>query len=274
MEKKSLTYKNSALSYRVQGEGNAIVLLHGFGEDGEVWRNQADLFPHHRLIIPDLPGSGQSELLEQTSMESLARSVVAILDAEGAEQCILIGHSMGGYITLAFADHYAERLKGFGLFHSTAYADSEEKKETRRRGVQFIRRYGAPEFLKTAIPNLYGPVSKKERKELIEEHLLSIHNFSGEALVSYYEAMIARPDRSHLLSMTSLPVLFIAGSHDGALPFEEVMRQSHLPRLSYIHILEHSGHMGMVEEPEESNKALLSYIELCERPLAKETKQQ
>lgn len=274
MEKKSLTYKNSTLSYRVQGEGNAIVLLHGFGEDGEIWRNQFDLFPHHRLIIPDLPGTGASELPEHTSMESLARSVVAILDAEGAAQCILVGHSMGGYVTLAFADHHAERLKGYGLFQSTAYADSEEKKETRRKGIQFIRRYGAAEFLKTTIPNMYGPVSKNEHKELIEEHLLSVRNFSGEALVSYYEAMIARPDRSHLLSMTGLPVLFMVGRHDAAVPFEDAMRQSHLPRLSYIHILENSGHQGMVEEPEESNKALLSYIELCETPLAKEAGQQ
>lgn len=273
MEQKHFTYKNSILFYRVSGEGNAIVLLHGFGEDGTVWRNQFDLFPNHRLVIPDLPGSGSSELIDNMSMESLARSVVAVLDAEGVDQCVLIGHSMGGYVTLAFADHHGERLKGFGLFQSTAYTDSEEKKETRQKGVQFIQRYGAMEFLKTAIPNLYGPVSKNERKELIEEHLLSVRNFSGEALVSYYEAMIARPDRTHLLSMTDLPVLFIAGRHDAALPFDDVMQQSHMPRLSYIHILEHSGHMGMLEEPEESNKALLTYMELCETPLRKETKE-
>jgi pimeloyl-ACP methyl ester carboxylesterase len=273
MEQKSLTYKNKVLAYRVSGRGPAIVLLHGFGEDGSVWRNQFDLFPQHCLVIPDLPGSGKSDLLDNVSMESLARSVVAVLDAEEIEQCILIGHSMGGYITLAFADHHHERLNGLGLFHSSAYADSEEKKETRRKGIQFIQRYGGPEFLKTTIPNLYGPVSKNERKELIEEHLLSGHNFSAEALVSYYEAMIARPDRTHLLSMTHLPVLFMVGRHDTAVPFEDAMRQSHLPRLSYIHILEGSGHMGMVEEPEESNKALLSYIELCERPMAKPSKE-
>jgi pimeloyl-ACP methyl ester carboxylesterase len=273
MELKQITYKNSTLSYRVGGEGNAVVLLHGFGEDGEVWRNQLDLFPHHRLIIPDLPGSGKSEFIDNISMESLARSVVAILDAEDIGQCTLIGHSMGGYIALAFADHHRERLKGFGLFHSTAYSDSEEKKETRRKGIQFIQRYGGAEFLKTTIPNLYGPASKNERKEIIEQHLLSVRNFSGEALVSYYEAMIARPDRSHLLSMTELPVLFIVGRHDAAVPFEDAMRQSHLPRISYIHILEDSGHMGMLEEPAESNKALLSYIELCERPIGEQTKE-
>jgi pimeloyl-ACP methyl ester carboxylesterase len=273
MEQKQLTYKNSKLSYRVRGEGKAIVLLHGFGEDGTVWRKQFDLFPGHRLVIPDLPGSGSSEMIDHMSMESLARSVVAVLDAENIEQCVLIGHSMGGYITLAFADHHRERLKGFGLFHSTAYADSQEKKEARRKGIQFILRNGGYEFLKTTIPNLYGPASQKERKEIIEEHLLSARNFSKEALVSYYEAMIARPDRTHLLVQSEVPVLFVLGRHDTAAPFDDVLKQSHLPRLSYIHILENSGHMGMLEEPEESNKALLSYMELCETPLSKQTKE-
>lgn len=273
MEQKQITYKHSVLSYRVAGEGNAIVLLHGFAEDGAVWRNQFDLFPNHRLVIPDLPGSGASELMENTSMESLARSVVAVLDAEEISQCILIGHSMGGYITLAFADHHHERLKGFGLFHSTSYADSEEKKETRKKGIEFIRRYGSEEYLKTTTPNLFAPVTKEERKELIDEHLLRLRNFSGEALVSYSEAMIARPDRSHLLSMTNLPVFFVIGRHDAAVPFDVSMGQIHLPRLSYIHILEHSGHMGMLEEPEESNKALQSFIELCEVTIKKEAKE-
>lgn len=273
MEQKKLRYKDSKLSYRVSGEGKAIVLIHGFAEEGTVWRNQFDLFPGHRLIIPDLPGSGSSDLIDNMSMEGLARSVQAVLEAEGVEQCIMIGHSMGGYVTLAYADHFHHRLKGFGLFHSTAYADSEEKKETRRKGVDFIRRHGSAEFLKTSTPNLFAPASRNERRELVEEHLVSIRNFSSEALVNYYEAMIARPDRTHLLAMTELPVLFVVGRHDTAGSFDDALKQSHMPRLSYIHILENSGHMGMLEEPEESNKALISYIELCETALSKESKE-
>lgn len=266
MEQKQLTFRDRTLSYRVSGAGPAIVLLHGFGENSTVWRNQVDLFPHYRLVIPDLPGSGSSQMIDNMSMEGLAHSVLAVLEAEKIDHCVMIGHSMGGYITLAFADHYKHKLKGFGLFHSTAYADSEEKKETRRKGIQFIRQHGALEFLKTTTPNLYAPESQKERRDLIEEHLLSVHNFSSEALVSYYEAMMSRPDRSHLLRLTQVPVLFIVGRHDTAVPFDDAMQQSHLPRLSYIHILENSGHMGMVEEPAESNKALLSYLKLCEIP--------
>jgi len=269
MEQRMLDYKDGHLSYRIHGEGNAIVLLHGFGEESSVWRKQLDLFPAHRLLIPDLPGSGSSDLVVNMSMEGLARSVLTILDAEKIDRCVMIGHSMGGYITLAFVDHYGERLSGFGLFHSTAYADTEEKKDTRRKGIQFIRQYGALEFLKTSTPNLYAPEHREARKALIEEHLASVHNFSAEALVSYYEAMMARPDRTHLLRTTELPVLFIIGRHDTAVPFEDALQQSHMPRLSYIHILENSGHMGMVEEPEEAAKALISYIELCETPLDK-----
>jgi pimeloyl-ACP methyl ester carboxylesterase len=267
VEQRAITYKNSRLSYRVSGTGNTIVLLHGFGEEGSVWRNQENLFPHHRLIIPDLPGSGLSESIDKVSMEGLASSVLAVLDAEKIDRCVMIGHSMGGYITLAFADHYGERLSGFGLFHSTAYADSEEKKETRRKGIAFVEQHGALEFLKTTTPNLYAPEHREERKALIDEHLASVYNFSAEALVSYYKAMMARPDRTHLLRTTELPVLFVIGRHDTAVPFDDAMQQSHLPRLSYIHILENSGHMGMLEEPDEAAKALLSYIKLCGTPL-------
>ena len=157
----------------------------------------------------------------------------------------------------------------FGLFHSTAYADTEEKKETRRKGIRFIQEHGAYEFLKTSIPTLYSPGSQETKKELIAEHLAEGHNFSEPALVSYYEAMIARTDRSHILKESINPVLFILGRHDVAVPIDDGLEQCHMPQLSYIHILENSGHMGMVEEPETINQALLSYIELCKTALRK-----
>src|SRR5688572_9814357 len=119
MEQKEINYNGSRLSYKVSGQGSAIVLLHGFGEDSTVWRNQETIFPDHRLLIPDLPGSGSSAIIVNMSMEGLAQSVLAVLDAEQIDRCVLIGHSMGGYITLAFAEHFGERLTGFGLFHST-----------------------------------------------------------------------------------------------------------------------------------------------------------
>lgn len=263
MEQKWLAHNNKNIMYRAAGAGTPVVLLHGFGEDGTIWRHQVNALAPYRLIIPDLPGSGASEMIDDMSMEGLADCIMAILEQEHIDRCVMIGHSMGGYITLAFAERHAERLTGFGLFHSTAYADSEEKKETRRKGIAFIRQHGAYEFLKTATPNLYAPLSKEQKSHLINEHLNSVRNFSVAALVSYYESMIRRPDRTRVLKETRLPVLFVMGRHDTAVPLQDGLQQCHMPQLSYIHILEDSGHMGMIEEPGKSNTLLQSYIPSC-----------
>jgi pimeloyl-ACP methyl ester carboxylesterase len=256
MQLKELNYNGKKLIYRTKGRGPVVMLLHGFGEDGTIWKNQYDLFLNHQLIIPDLPGSGGSEMIDDMSMEGLADAVKKIIDIEASGKISLIGHSMGGYITLAYAEKYPGGLAALGLFHSTAYPDSEEKKETRKKGISFIKQHGGYEFLKTAIPNLYAPDTKEKKFFLIEEHLTSVNSFSGEALVSYYEAMMQRPDRTEVLRNSKVPVLFVMGRYDAAVPLEDGLKLSHLPQLSYIHILESSGHMGMIEEGEKVNKVL------------------
>jgi len=203
---KKLETGGRKLFYRVFGNGKPVMLIHGFGETGDVWKNQiARLGAHFQLIVPDLPGSGQSDIIDDMSMEGIAESLKAILDKEndkaspsGNVRVAMIGHSMGGYIALAFADKYSDCLAALGLFHSTAFADSEEKKETRKKGIGFIRQHGAFEFLKNSTPNLFSPFSKAEKQELIDGFIRSLNNFSAQSLVSYYEAMMQRPDRTHI----------------------------------------------------------------------------
>jgi pimeloyl-ACP methyl ester carboxylesterase len=237
------------------------MLVHGFGEDGEVWRNQrASLEKKFQLIIPDLPGSGQSEMIDDMSMEGMAEVLHAIIHEENIDSCPVIGHSMGGYITLALVEKYWNHVNAFGLFHSSSFADSEEKKTARRKAIDSIKEHGAFEFLKTAIPNLFCQQTKDEQPKLIDEQLAVSHNFLPEALVSYYEAMIQRPDRTELLRKATVPVLFIMGKYDTAVPPEDSLKQCHLPEKSYIHILNNSGHMGMLEEPEKCNQALEKFL--------------
>ena len=265
-----LSYDGHSIFYRVIGNGRPVVLLHGFGEDGNVWKNQVELLSERfQLIVPDLPGSGQSEMIADMSMEGMAEVVRSIVDAELSKLIIgnerpakvfMIGHSMGGYVSLAFAEKYRDYLSGFGLFHSTAYADSEEKKATRRKGIQFINQHGAFEFLKTSSYNLFSQISKNKTPRLIDEFIGGLHNFKPEALVSYYEAMINRPDRVNVLKNLSVPVLFIAGKYDNAVPLNDVLEQCHLPEISYFHVLAESGHMGMIEEAEKSNNILNDYL--------------
>lgn len=265
---KEIIIGDKKVFYRIAGKGNPVVLIHGFGEDGKVWQQQSDyLQDDFLLIVPDLPGSGQSEMIDDMSMDGHAEIIKHIIDTEGLTlPLIMIGHSMGGYITLAFAKKYPRYLKGFGLFHSTAYADSEEKKNTRRKGIEFINKNGAFIFLQSTTPNLFSPFTKDQRPELIDEFIRGLNNFSAPALVSYYQAMMDRQDTTDLLKTTSLPVLFIIGEHDNAIPYKDSLTLTHLPEKSYIHILHQSGHMGMLEETTKSNTILKEFLSDMNRP--------
>lgn len=260
MQEKKIDINGMPFSYRISGEGPAVVLLHGFAEDASVWDNQLHALPGYQLILPNLPGSGGSAWTANVSMEASAELLQQFLQQLQIDRCILIGHSMGGYITLAFAELYPGRLDGFGLFHSSAFADTEEKKETRRKGIAFMRQHGGFEFVKAGIPNLYSPVSKKQQPGLLSSQEAASHGFTAEALTAYYEAMIARPDRTEILRRAKVPVLFVLGTYDNAVPLKDGLAQCHLPNLSHVYILENSGHMGMREEPQQANSALLDYL--------------
>jgi pimeloyl-ACP methyl ester carboxylesterase len=258
---KGFLYQNKKIAYRLTGNGQPVMLVHGFGEDGTVWRNQIEfLKDKFKLIVPDLPGSGQSEMVNDMSMEGMAEVLHSIIHEEEIDRCPVIGHSMGGYITLALASAYPNHVNAFGLFHSSSFADTDEKKATRRKGIESIGQQGAVEFLKTMIPNLFAGLSKDEKSELIDEQIALSHNFLPQALVSYYQAMIERPDRTNLLRNTTVPVLFIIGKHDVAVPPEDSLKQCHLPEKSYIHLLQKAGHMGMLEEPDICNHYLEKFL--------------
>lgn len=288
---KTILYQTVSLSYKSFTPGTItrptpLVLIHGFAEDSSIWDHQtAYLKNNHRLIIPDLPGSGRSSLLpDDTSsplpgnpfsplsgnsssplsgnsgMEELAGAVKAILDAEEVSECILVGHSMGGYITLAFAELYPEMVKAFGLFHSTSYADSEEKKAARRKGIDFIRKNGAAPFIKQTTPNLFSETSRSGHPEWVGTLIEKYTGFNPDALIRYYEAMIRRPDRSHVLRQFPRPVLFVLGQEDNTIPLTIGLQQSHIPNVSYIYILEHAGHMGMLESSSQAGHILEEFL--------------
>lgn len=258
---KKLRFQNKELRYRVRGQGQPVVLVHGFGEDHRIWDLQsAQLEQRFRLVLPDLPGSGTSELNSDVSMENLAEALHAVLQEEKIDSVVMLGHSMGGYATLAFAEKYPGMLKAFGLVHSTSYADNEEKKQTRRKGIEFIRTHGVPEFFKATMANLFSSHTKELNPGLVEALVNQYKDMSADALVAYYEAMMLRPDRQEVLKNFNRPILFLAGEQDTTIPYEHVKQQSRLPLLSYLHVLHLSGHMGMWEEANETGFILEEFI--------------
>lgn len=262
-----IQFQNKKIFYRAEGNGKPVILLHGFAEDGNIWNKQIPaLKEKYLLIIPDLPGSGMTQswnggcTLEDYSEVIKAIAEEVIFKEKKEKKFSLIGHSMGGYITLAFAEKYAEFLTSFGLFHSSAYADSEEKISIRRKGISFIKKNGTEVFLKTSIPNLFSEKTQKEKPELIEQLFNIAKNISPEALIQYYEAMILRPDRTDVLRNFEKPVLFIIGKNDKAVPLQSSLEQCYLPSISSVNILQHSAHMGMWEEEDLSNEYLNQFL--------------
>ncbi|MEO6231336.1 MAG: alpha/beta hydrolase [Ferruginibacter sp.] len=270
MQEKIITYNNAAICYRICGKGKLVVLLHGFAENGDVWQRQIDfLQDNFLLIVPDMPGSGQSEFVENANMDTYAEIVKLIVDTELPEKFLdnneekvnIVGHSMGGYITLAFADRYPEYLSSFCLFHSSAFADSEEKKQVRLKAIDFIQANGSYAFLKTSTPALFTKAFAEKFPSLVDELVDEGKNITPEALIQYYRAMIDRPDRTEILKTFENPVLFLIGEHDIAVPLQASLQQCYLPTQSHVHILSNSAHMGMWEEPERSNTILLKFLQ-------------
>lgn len=269
MQTKTFLFQNKKVQYKIYGEGKPVMLIHGFGEDSNVWESQINfLKKDFKLIVPDIPGSGQSEFLPEANIESYSEVIKDICDRELTDHSLpekrgmnIIGHSMGGYITLSFAEKFPHYLNSFGLFHSTAFADTDEKKETRKKAIEFIKKNGAYSFIKNSTPALFTQEYKDAYPQKVDALMEAGENFSNEALIQYYEAMIARPDRTQVLRSFSHPVLFIIGEHDQAIPFDSSMKQCHLPAISHTHILSKSAHMGMWEEEDKANDILLSFLQ-------------
>jgi pimeloyl-ACP methyl ester carboxylesterase len=265
MESKSITYRHKNICYRLYGSGSPVILLHGFGEDGRSWETQAEALSNEYLfIVPDLPGTGKSaeafDAEDEWTMEKFAMVVKTIAQQEQLNSFSLIGHSMGGYITLAFMELYPNMLNGAGLLHSTSYADNEEKIAARKKGIASIKNHGANLFLEQLIPNLYGDPFKALHPEEINMHIEATKGFSEASLISYYEAMINRPDRRHVLSSFHKPLLFIMGAEDKAVNLPDSLAQCHLPEECHVILLQESGHMGMREEARKTTTAIKEFL--------------
>jgi pimeloyl-ACP methyl ester carboxylesterase len=260
---KFIIARDVKISYYKTGIGNPVVLLHGFGEDATIWDGlHKELEGHYTTIRVDLPGTGGSEFSENdSSMDSMAAMVQQILEIEEIPNCVMLGHSMGGYVALAFAKNYPQSLSAIGLIHSTAFADSETMRETRKKSIAFIENYGAARYLQQTLPNLFAPKFVKEHRDVVDEQIRKSSYISKETLIAYIKAMMHRNESIDWLKEAGLPVLFIIGKEDYAVAFLTSMQQCHLPKISYIHILKDTGHMGMLENGILLNKMVLEFLE-------------
>lgn len=267
MKQQSIVFENVHINYNIsQSNKPAVMLVHGFGEDGSIWENQvAVLETKFRLIIPDIPGSGHSSHLKVSEAEGpilnrYAEVLHHILLHEGIVSCTFIGHSMGGYIILSFLRLYPTYVQGIGFVHSTIFSDSEERKKMREKGITFLQKFGAHEFLKQSIPNLFSPSFVTLHPEAIEKLIHKSWQFSAETLVQYYNAMIERPDSCQLIKNYQKPVLFVIGEEDKSVYLQDSLKQCHIPSVSFIKILPGVAHMGMWEAKNQVSTSLEEFL--------------
>ena len=259
---KSISFKGQSVIYRDAGQGACIVFLHGYLESGDIWNGFAGRFQEkYRVIVPDLPGHGRSGIFGKThSMEEMAGSVMEILKAEMLKKIFLVGHSMGGYVTMAFAELFPEHLAGYSLFHSTCFADTEEKRKNRRREVSLVLCGKKRQIVNVNIPKSFANDQVERLKPEVERAKKIALANPDEGIVAILNGMIQRPDRTHVLQDSSLPLLLIGGMKDNYIPADVFDKLALLsPHASAVK-LGASGHMGFIEEPAKSAEAILSMI--------------
>jgi pimeloyl-ACP methyl ester carboxylesterase len=251
------------LHYTESGRGKTLVLIHGFCESNEIWKKfQLRLSQKYRVICPDLPGFGKSPLkVKDIGVAYYAEMLKELLSFLNVEQCCMIGHSLGGYVTLAFAEKYSSMLNSFGLFHSTAFADNIEKKESRNKTIQFIEKHGVEMFAQSFVAPLFYTENRAWLKKEIAFMTSVASASSKEGVIEATKAMRDRQDRTSVLKNTNLPVLFIIGKEDTAVPLEKSLEQCHLPGNSTTHFLKDTSHMGMFERPDDIIRAIEQFMD-------------
>jgi pimeloyl-ACP methyl ester carboxylesterase len=250
-------FKEKRIYYTDSGQGNTIVLLHGFTESQKIWnRFDKALSGEFRIITIDLPGHGKSDCIAEVhTMELQAEVVNAVLIKAGVRKCIMTGHSMGGYVTLAYARKYQKKLKGICIFHSHCFADSDEDRKNRNRTIELVRKERF-RFIAQFIPGLFPEEVQKKFAKEIDCLVLEAEKMPKEGIIAALEGMKIRNDQTSFLSTTGLPVLFILGLRDSKAPLLKLWEMITLPVHSESLILRDVGHMGYIESPKETLQAI------------------
>lgn len=247
--------------HQESGTGQPLILLHGFCETSDIWNEFVPrLSDRFRVICPDLPGFGKSKILKTPfSIGDVAAEIALWMRELDITRSVLVGHSLGGYVTLAIANKHEEMLAGIGLFHSTALSDTEEKKLNRNKVIDFVTRNGVKPYIDTFVPGLFYDKNSPVMEKVSE--LLS--KASPEALTAYLAAMRDRPDQTVLVARFPKPVLFLCGDKDELISVESVQKQAKTAQKGTLRILQETGHMGMFESPVKSAREVAQFATTC-----------
>jgi pimeloyl-ACP methyl ester carboxylesterase len=269
----SIHYYQNQMTYRIgfhqakihavsDGEGIPVVLLHGYLESLHIWDDFAALMQNYcRVIRMDLPGHGKSGIVAGIhTMEIMAESVIAVLDALSVDTCLLVGHSMGGYVALAVAESFINKLRGLCLFHSTPFPDNEEKKANRDREIELVQQGKKDLLINVNIPKGFADDNLLKFSADVERAKSIALETPDEGIVAALKGMKERRDRTSVVNECPVPMLWILGEKDNYINFHSVKERITLNSMGKLLPLRNSGHMGFIEEKDVCAKHVISFI--------------
>jgi pimeloyl-ACP methyl ester carboxylesterase len=259
---KSITFKNAKIYFSEQGKGTAVVLIHGFLENATMWKNIApELSKRNRIIKIDLLGHGKSNCLGYVhSMELFAETIAAVLKHLRIRKCILIGHSLGGYVALAFAEKHPQKIKGLCLLNSTSEEDDRERKNLRLRANKMIQ-HNFTNMVRMSFSNLFGQESRITFKSEMKVALNEALQTPIQGYIAGQEGMRIRPNRNDVLTQNNFKKLIIIGEKDPVLDFNTSLEEAKKTD-SEIVVLK-GGHMSHIENTAELIFTLKRFVKSC-----------
>ncbi len=249
----------STLFSRQRGKGKPIIFIHGFPLHQAIWDDFGEKFvEEHTVVSIDLPGFGKSQALrENFSLDDVADEVIAFVLAHKLPDSVIVGHSLGGYVALYVLEKRPDLFSKLILFHSTAYADTDERKASRNKVVDLVKKKGVIAFTSSFITPLFADPEHED----IERVRQVAATTSAETVIGYTRAMRDRREQLKTLISFKKPTLLLGGEKDAGISPESLKEQGKACQKAEIHILRNVAHMGMFESAGEAASRIKEFLE-------------
>lgn len=250
------------LAYDDSGSGLAVVLLHGFPFNRSIWSEQVSALQRDfRIITPDLRGHGESEVTAGTiTMETMARDIAALLDQLQVSHTVLGGLSMGGYVALAFARLFPERLQALVLADTRAQGDTAEAKQNRAVQAEKALKEGMKPIADGMLPKLFTPETFSNRAAVVQRVNEMMLSTPPEGAAAALRGMAERQDHTTFLSHINVPTLILVGREDPITPLADSQLMHEKIAGSRLEIIEKAAHVSNLEQPEKFNDGLSEFL--------------